>query len=61
MEVVALDDLSGSSREGIPEGVRWIQATVTDYEFLTRLFEEEKFDYVYHLAAEFGRLNGEEY
>lgn len=28
---------------------------------LERLFEDEKFDYVYHLAAEYGRWNGEEY
>lgn len=26
-----------------------------------RLFEEHNFDYVYHLAAEFGRWNGEDY
>jgi dTDP-glucose 4,6-dehydratase len=28
---------------------------------LERIFGEEKFDYVYHLAAEFGRWNGEAY
>jgi len=28
---------------------------------LSRIFEREKFDFVYHLAAEFGRWNGEDY
>jgi len=28
---------------------------------LARLFDNEPFDYVYHLAAEFGRWNGEDY
>ncbi len=34
---------------------------VGQYRQLERLFEYEKYDYVYHLAAEFGRRNGEEY
>ncbi len=28
---------------------------------LERIFEKRKFDYVYHLAAEYGRWNGEDY
>ena len=39
---------------------RYIRADVANYRQLERAFEE-RFDYVYHLAAEFGRLNGEEY
>jgi UDP-glucose 4-epimerase len=51
MDVVALDDLSGGSRENVPEAARWVQGTVTDYALLSELFAREKFDYVYHLAA----------
>lgn len=39
---------------------KYIRADVSNYRQLERVFEG-KFDYVYHLAAEFGRLNGEEY
>lgn len=34
---------------------------VRNYRQLERIFEETDFDYVYHLAAEYGRWNGEEY
>jgi dTDP-glucose 4,6-dehydratase len=39
---------------------RYIRADVASYRQLERVFERD-YDYVYHLAAEFGRLNGEEY
>ncbi|MGI0013966.1 MAG: NAD-dependent epimerase/dehydratase family protein [Nitrososphaera sp.] len=51
MEVVALDDLSGGYLENVPPQAKWVQASVTDYELLKSLFEAERFDYVYHLAA----------
>jgi nucleoside-diphosphate-sugar epimerase len=51
MEVVALDDLSGGFRQNVPAGAKWVEASVTDYARLGRLFEAEQFDYVYHLAA----------
>jgi len=38
----------------------YIRADVANYRQLERVFEQ-KYDYVYHLAAEFGRINGEEY
>jgi dTDP-glucose 4,6-dehydratase len=38
----------------------YIRADVGNYRQLERVFEQE-YDYVYHLAAEFGRINGEEY
>jgi len=34
---------------------------VSKYRQVERIFEEHKFDYVYHLAAEYGRWNGEDY
>src|SRR5271157_5600965 len=38
----------------------FIRADVSKYRQLERVFEPD-YDYVYHLAAEFGRINGEEY
>lgn len=38
----------------------YIRADISKYRQLERVFELE-YDYVYHLAAEFGRINGEEY
>ncbi len=55
-EVIALD-LYNSDRDD------YIRADVRNYRQLERVFEIEKwkFDYVYHLAAEYGRWNGEDY
>lgn len=39
----------------------YIRADVSEYRQLERVFEANQYDYVYHLAAEFGRINGEEY
>ncbi len=50
-EVVALDDLSGGFAENVPEGARFVEASVTDGEEMERLFEQERFERVYHLAA----------
>lgn len=41
--------------------VNYIRANVSNYRQLGRVFDACNFDYVYHLAAEFGRINGEEY
>ncbi len=39
---------------------KYIRADVGSYRQLERVFKQD-YDYVYHLAAEFGRINGEEY
>lgn len=39
----------------------YLRADVRNYRQLERVFENHEFDYVYHLAAEYGRWNGEEY
>ena len=39
----------------------YIRADVSKYRQLERVFDEQNFDYVYHLAAEYGRWNGEDY
>lgn len=50
-EVVVLDDLSGGFEDHIPEGAQFVQGSVADEALVTELFNEHKFDYVYHLAA----------
>ena len=39
---------------------QYIRADVSSYRQLERVFDQD-YDFVYHLAAEFGRINGEEY
>ena len=50
-EIVVLDDLSGGFRENVPEGVTFVEGSITDRQLVDRLFQGHKFDYVYHLAA----------
>ncbi|GAB3687881.1 NAD(P)-dependent oxidoreductase [Salinarchaeum chitinilyticum] len=40
---------------------QYYRVDVSEYRQLARIFEDREFDYVYHLAAEFGRKNGEDY
>jgi UDP-glucose 4-epimerase len=49
--VTGLDDLSGGFRDHLPEGVQFVQGSVTDAALVQKLFAEHKFDYVFHLAA----------
>jgi len=49
--VVVLDDLSGGFEDNIDSKAIFIKGSVTDYELLKELFEQHRFDYVYHLAA----------
>ncbi|MFC1984480.1 NAD-dependent epimerase/dehydratase family protein [Chloroflexota bacterium] len=44
---------------GHSEKPRHIRCDVTQYRQLEQLFAKHDFDYVYHLAAEYGRWNGE--
>ncbi len=41
-------------------GERYFRADISEYRQLERVFEQP-YEFVYHLAAEFGRINGEEY
>jgi UDP-glucose 4-epimerase len=50
-QVVVLDDLSGGFPSNVVEGIQFVQGSINDVELVDRLFEQEKFDYVYHLAA----------
>jgi len=40
---------------------KYLRCDVAEYRQMARVFEQHKFDYVYHLAAEFGRWNGEDF
>jgi len=51
MEVVGLDDLSGGFLDNVPKGVIFIKASITDHDFISKLFDKYRFQYVYHLAA----------
>jgi len=46
---------------GQSEGPNYIRCDVSKYRHLERVFDEHDFDFVYHLAAEYGRWNGEDY
>jgi dTDP-glucose 4,6-dehydratase len=46
---------------GHSEGPNYIRCDVAKFRQLERVFEQQHFDYVYHLAAEYGRWNGEDY
>ena len=39
----------------------YIRCDVSEYRQLERIFRRHDFDYVYHLAAEYGRWNGEDH
>jgi dTDP-glucose 4,6-dehydratase len=43
------------------EKPNYIRCDVTKYRQLERVFDHHQFEYVYHLAAEYGRWNGEDY
>ena len=46
---------------GQSEGPSYLRCDVSEYRQVARVFEDHEFDYVYHLAAEYGRWNGEDY
>jgi UDP-glucose 4-epimerase len=50
-DVISLDDLSGGFMENVVEGVRFIEGSINDVELINNLFINNRFDYVYHLAA----------
>src|SRR4051812_46247491 len=50
-DVVGLDDLSGGFRDYVPAGVRFVEGSITDRELVKKMFAENKFEHVFHLAA----------
>jgi len=49
--VLVLDDLSGGFPDHVPAGAQFVEGSILDTSLLARLFAENRFDYVYHLAA----------
>jgi UDP-glucose 4-epimerase len=49
--VTVLDDLSGGFRDNLVDGVNFCEGSIVDVDLVNHLFEIEKFDYVFHLAA----------
>lgn len=50
-KVVVLDDLSGGFTENVPKNATFVEGSILDVELLKKIFEQYKFDYVFHLAA----------
>jgi len=50
-EVVVLDDLSGGFIENVNKNAKFIEGSITDEALIKELFQKEKFNYVFHLAA----------
>lgn len=51
MEVVGVDDLSGGFTENVPDGVDFREGSVADHAWVQSLWNDGRFDYLYHLAA----------
>jgi len=49
--VISLDDLSGGFKENINNKSIFVKGSVCDNKLIKSLFEEYKFEYVFHLAA----------
>lgn len=49
--VTVLDDLSGGFEQNLPPAAGFVRGSINDTELVDRLFQHERFDYVYHLAA----------
>ncbi len=50
-DVTVLDDMSGGFADNVVEGVEMVVGNINDVELVNTMFEREKFEYVYHLAA----------
>jgi UDP-glucose 4-epimerase len=49
--VTILDDLSGGFTDNVIRGAKFVQGSINDISLVDCLFDEERFDYVFHLAA----------
>jgi len=50
-QVIALDDLSGGVQDNVSDKATFVEASILDTDKLKNLFDEHKFEYVYHLGA----------
>ena len=49
--VIVLDDLSGGFMENVNPKALFIKGSITDQTLVATIFQENKIDYIYHLAA----------
>jgi UDP-glucose 4-epimerase len=49
--VTVMDDLSGGFVENVIPQAEFIQGCITDVDLVNRLFEQKRFEFVFHLAA----------
>ncbi|MGD0251118.1 MAG: NAD-dependent epimerase/dehydratase family protein [Verrucomicrobiota bacterium] len=49
--VLGLDDLSGGFRDQVPDGVEFVEGSVTEPALVQKLFARHQFEHVFHLAA----------
>ena len=49
--VIIIDDLSGGFTSNIRKEATFIQGSIVDERFISSVFDQYKFDYVFHLAA----------
>lgn len=49
--VTILDDLSGGFLDNVVRGVSFVEGSINDVALVERLFEQERYAYVFHLAA----------
>jgi UDP-glucose 4-epimerase len=50
-DVTVVDDLSGGFECNVPPGTCFVQGSITDHDFISCLFRQHRFDFVFHLAA----------
>ncbi len=50
-KVVAVDDLSGGFADNVPTEALFVRGSINDAPPINQLFQEHRFDYVFHLAA----------
>lgn len=50
-KVVVLDDISGGFRENVNPKATFIEGSILDVQLIKKLFEQYKFNNIYHLAA----------
>lgn len=49
--VIVLDDLSGGFKENVNDRAVFIEGDICDYELIKKIFNENRIEYVFHLAA----------
>jgi UDP-glucose 4-epimerase len=50
-QAIVLDDLSGGFIDNIAEGAKFVRGSINDVDLVQALFNENQFEYVFHLAA----------